>query len=241
VGGDELLAVEDPDLLEVGRDAQGTGDALVGHRVAIGVEGDVRSPADHDVDELVSREGCVRQRQEQRSFLVPGLLDRAPAILGPGTCGGDLAAPAVRFPIERRQLQVAAQGEEGASQVADGPLHPALLIAPARGDRPRLVAVSVGQLEQPRMEADRIVDALEHGTFQIVVEQPAGDPAEEAEGLDVAGQEARQPGVVEEAHEEHAGKRQHHDEAKQAAMPTLDRAAAEVGPVDLGLLARQGA
>jgi hypothetical protein len=91
------------------------------------------------------------------------------------------------------------------------------------------------------MEADAFAHALEHRALQVVVEETADPTAEEAEGLDVAGQEAREARVVEEAHEEHAGERQHHHEGEEPPVAAPHLAPAEVGPVHLGLLARKGA
>jgi hypothetical protein len=58
-----------------------------------------------------------------------------------------------------------ARGEEGIACKTDCALHAAFLIAARHRHRAWLEAVVGGQLEQPRMEADRIAHALEHGAL----------------------------------------------------------------------------
>ena len=84
-------------------------------------------------------------------------------------------------------------------------------------------------------------DALEHGALEVVVEQHAGHTAEGREGLDVAAQEAVHASVEEEAQEDLARVAQHHHEGHQRPARPADAQVAEVRPVDLRLLAGQGA
>jgi hypothetical protein len=50
--------------------------------------------------------------------------------------------------------------------------------------------VVAGELEQARVEADVLPEALEDHAFQVVIEQGPGDPTQGGEGLDVAAEKA---------------------------------------------------
>ena len=91
------------------------------------------------------------------------------------------------------------------------------------------------------MEADRIATPLQHHALEIVVQQDTGDTVPRGECGDVAAQEARHPGVQEEAQEDLARMAQHHDERHQRAACPADREMAEMSPVHLRLLAGQAA
>lgn len=52
--------------------------------------------------------------------------------------------------------------------------------------------------------------------------QEPGGSAKRGKGLDVAGEEARQPRIVEEAHEEVPRVRQHYDEGEEPPHPAGD-------------------
>ena len=89
------------------------------------------------------------------------------------------------------------------------------------------------------MEPNELALALEHGAFQIIVEDGARDAPECRERGEVAAQEAL-GGLVEiEAGEERARPRQDHEKAGQCAPGMSDHDGAEAGPVDLCLLAGQ--
>src|SRR5450759_5865817 len=61
---------------------------------------------------------------------------------------------------------------------------------PARDrHRARLEPIMSGELQQRRMEADRLGAALEHRTLEVVIEHDPGDRAPGGERLDVAAQE----------------------------------------------------
>ena len=99
--------------------------------------------------------------------------------------------------------------------------------------------IVAGQLEQARVEAHVLADALEDHAFQVVIEQDAWDAAEGGKGLDVAAENTLQRLVEGEAGVHGPGPGQHEDETGQAAAGGADRDRAEVAPVDLALLPRQ--
>ena len=94
--------------------------------------------------------------------------------------------------------------------------------------------------EQGGMEADRVATALEHRALQIVVEGDARHRPS-ARRRHVTAQEVLHARIEEEAQIDLARPRQHHDEGHQRTACAPDRQVPEVPPVDLGLLAGQGA
>src|SRR5690606_1161314 len=116
---------------------------------------------------------------------------------------------------------------------------PALLVAARRRGRAWAKAVVLGQLEQRRIEADREADALGYCALEVVVEQVPRDTAEVLESVDVAAQEARHASVEEEPKKHTARMAQCHHEAEESPNRVVDIDLAKMGPVDLGLLARQ--
>jgi hypothetical protein len=89
------------------------------------------------------------------------------------------------------------------------------------------------------VKAHGIALALDHGALEVVVEDDARRGPEEAECLDVATKEARHRRSHREVHESKAAEREHHHEREEVALSTADGDLAEVGPVDLSLLAGQ--
>ena len=91
------------------------------------------------------------------------------------------------------------------------------------------------------MEPDGVAPAFEHDAFHVVVEKDLRRAPQHGERLDVAADEVGERGAEVEAHEGVPGVAQHHDERHQGAFGAPDGELAEVRPVDLALLARQGA
>ena len=83
------------------------------------------------------------------------------------------------------------------ADVADGPFHPALLVAAGHRHRPGFEPVVTGQGQQGGMKADRLALTLQHGALQVIVEQDSGDPAKGLEGRDMAAQEVLHASVQE--------------------------------------------
>jgi hypothetical protein len=96
------------------------------------------------------------------------------------------------------------------------------------------------KLEQLGVETDGVTVALEHGTFQIVVEQHARHPLKEGERLDVSTHEEWHRRAQEEAQKDLPREAHHHDECPQHTLGTPDLQLAEMRPVDLRLLPWQG-
>jgi len=85
--------------------------------------------------------------------------------------------------------------------VSDFALDSSLLVAPRDGDRFRCEVVVTSQLKDTGVEADQIALALEHDTFQVVVQRRAWRPLESLKGLDVTAEEAVERLVEREARE----------------------------------------
>ena len=90
------------------------------------------------------------------------------------------------------------------------------------------------------MESDGVATAFEHDAFHVVIEQGPRRAPQHGERCDVAADEAGERGVEVEAQERIPRVAQHQDERHQGALGPTDGELAEVRPVDLALLARQG-
>ncbi len=97
-----------------------------------------------------------------------------------------------------------------------------------------------GKFQECGVETDGIALALEHGTFQVVVEHDPAQPAPGREGSLVAAQEIGHLRIEEEAQEDRPREAQHHDECHQGPFGLTDGELPEVSPVHLALFARQG-
>ena len=96
------------------------------------------------------------------------------------------------------------------------------------------------ELKQGGMEADGITPAFEHRALEVVIEQHPGHSLPGLEGRLVAPQELFHAGTEVEAQEDPARVAQDHNEGHQRVAGPADGELAEVAPVHLGLLARQG-
>ena len=63
------------------------------------------------------------------------------------------------------------------SDVSDGALDAALLVAASDRDRAGFVAIVPGKAQQRGMEADRVAAPLQHGALEIVIEQDTRNAA----------------------------------------------------------------
>lgn len=91
------------------------------------------------------------------------------------------------------------------------------------------------------MEVNGLADALQDGTFQVVVQQDPGHSVERFEGGHVSAQEVGHRLCAVEAQEDTARVAEHHHESPQRPHRPADGELAEVPPVHLGLFARQRA
>ena len=155
--------------------------------------------------------------------------------------GSQAVAPSLGLGIEVVEIDERAGGKEAVADITDGALDSALLIAARDGDGARLEAVVSGELEQRGVKADGIALALEHDALEIVVEEDPWQPVPGGEGADMAAQEALQACIEEEAEIDLAREAQDHDEGHQRAAGASDRELTKMPPVDLPLLAGQGA
>ena len=87
---------------------------------------------------------------------------------------------------------------------------------------------------------DLVAAALQHRTFEIVVENHARLAGPVLEGMHMAAQEVLHRLIEEELQIQRARIGQRHHETGQRAFGAAHRHVAEVGPVDLRLLARKG-
>src|SRR5260221_4750629 len=123
------------------------------------------------------------------------------------------------------------------ANVSNCTFDPTFFISPGDGYRTRLKSIASSKLEQGGMKADDVTLALQHGAFEIIVEDDLGDPGPCLKGLNMAAQEVLHAGIKEEAQEDLARIAQHHDEGHQRTACAADHEMTEVCPVDLGLLA----
>ena len=100
--------------------------------------------------------------------------------------------------------------------------------------------IVAGEVEELWIEADCVAAALQHDALQVVVPEFAGHALPRLEGVDVTTQEVAHLRVQVEAQEDASREAENHHEAHQRALRATDLHLAEVGPVDLGLLAGKG-
>jgi hypothetical protein len=153
---------------------------------------------------------------------------------------GPLVAPAAELGVEVRDVAEGASGEEAIAKETDLSLHPSLLVAPGDVAGTGEVVVVAGELEQTRMELDRLALAGEHRALQVVVQEGPRGALEVREGLDVPAEEALHGLVEGEQGVDRARPAEHHDEGREGSAGLSDLEMAEVSPVDLGLLTGKG-
>ena len=131
--------------------------------------------------------------------------------------------------------------KKSVSNKTDCSFHAAFFV-PA-GDRHRawLEPIMSGQLQQRRMEADRIASPLEDCAFEVVIEHHPRHRAPSGKCLDMAAQEVVHRAVQIKSQEQVPRVRQHHHEGHQRPGRLADFDRTEVGPVALGLFAGEGA
>jgi hypothetical protein len=83
------------------------------------------------------------------------------------------------------------------------------------------------------VEPDRGPLALEHGTFQVVVDQGPRGAAEDLKGLDMAAQKALEGLVQREVGEERARVREDHHKAGERPRAVANPDRSERAPIDL--------
>ena len=211
-----------------------------GNAVVVAVEAHIGGLAGADRLALVGGKGIIRQGQELGLLLCEGLAHRDRTVLGTGPIGGLALTPGRGLGVEVVEIAPLAGGEEAVANIANRSFHAAFLIPPRHRHGTRLEAIMSGEFQQGGMEADGIALALEHGTFQVVVEHDPGQSTPGGEGRLVATQEIGHRASRKKRRKIAAREAQHHDEGHQGAFGLADGELAEMAPVHLGLLARQG-
>jgi len=138
--GDQDGAVEDADLLGIGEEGQ-----LATH---VGVRDGVVVPVEPGVGRLADRDRCgcrqgervIRKAGEARRFQGERLA-HAQRLAGTGPVGGRSLAPGHGLGVEIVDIRKRARGEEVVADVANGPLHPTLLVASGHAHGPRVEAM----------------------------------------------------------------------------------------------------
>ena len=219
-------------------DREGLAHVRVGDRVVVPVEPHVRRlSGDHGADHV---RGCRvrRQREEHDALFDERVAHRSTLeITGHEASALDLVEPRRELLVEILDGTKRSGLEEGLAQVAHATLDAPLLVATRDGARLGGEVVVPGELEDARVEADEFAAALEDGALQVVVQDRPRHAAERFERGDVPAQEALGRLVEVEAGEQRARPREHHEEAREAALRAADLDGAEGRPVDLRLLA----
>lgn len=208
----------------------------MGDGIVVQIEASIRGLADGNGNLGRPCKRIIWQRQEERLFKREGFSD-GDVETGAPSVGGDTLAPGVSLGIEIVEVAEAAGGKEVVADIANGPLDAALLIAPGNGHWTGIITMMGGKGEQRGVEADRLAMTLEHGAFEIVVQNGLWNPAPPLERLDMTGQKRLHPGIEEETQEDPPGLAEHDDEGHERPSCPADLHLAEVTPVRLGLFA----
>jgi hypothetical protein len=97
------------------------------------------------------------------------------------------------------------------------------------------------EVEQGRVEADRVAVTFQYGAAQIVIQDDPGHALPRREGREMAAQEILRAGIEEEAQEDVARIAQYQYEGHERAARATDRYVSKVTPVALCLFAGQRA
>ena len=113
-------------------------------------------------------------------LLGKGLTDRQHPLLRTGPIRGLTVAPGRGLGVQIIQILPGPSGEKRIANVTDGPFHATLLVAARDRDRPRLEAIMAGELQEERIEADRIPLTFQDSTLKIVIENDPHTPRQAA-------------------------------------------------------------
>jgi len=225
------FAVDDTQPIRIGQHGQGPPDVRVGHGIIVQVEADVGCLGGLDGDPLDNGIGIVRQRQQSRGFLGEDLGDAAGVVFRAASIGGLAAAPGVGLGVEIVDILEDPGGKERVPHEPYGSFHPSFFVAARHRDGTRLVTIVPGEVEQGRVEADRVTVPLQHGAAQIVVQNDPRDAVPCGERAEMAAQEILHAGVGKEAQEYLAREAEHQDKGHQGATRPANHQMTEVGPV----------
>ena len=130
--------------------------------------------------------------------------------------------------------------EEAVLEVADGALDLALLLRLSHAAKRGLDVHASAEVEQRRMKAHGVTRALEDDRLRVVEEPLSGGSAEERGGAYERAAQGLGAHVEHELPPHRARVREHDDESPERSGRPQDHERADVSPVDLSLLARQG-
>ena len=241
MAGEDLLAVEDAHLVEIGEDGECAAHVTAGDRIVVEIEADIGCLADRDRHGLEQGIGIVRQLQQPGRLLGEDLANAEGLLIGTAPIGSQAVAPSLSLGIEVVEIDERAGGKEAVADITDGALDPALLIAARDGHGSGLEPIVSGELEEGGVKADGVSLALQHDALEIVVEEDPWHAVPGGEGADMAAQEALQACIEEEAEIDLAREARDHDEGHQRAAGASDGELTKMPPVDLPLLSGQGA
>src|SRR6267378_1450690 len=88
-----------------------------------------------------------------------------------------LQAPRCCLGVELTDIFELAGSKKSVASKTYCPFHASFFVAAGDRHRARLEPVMSGQLKERRMEADRLGAALEHRTFEVVIEHDPGNGA----------------------------------------------------------------
>jgi hypothetical protein len=96
-----------------------------------------------------------------------------------------------------------------------------------------------GEFQQTWVEMNLVAAALQHGAFEIVIQDDPRRAGPGLKGMHVAAQKVLRGLVEKELQIQRARPGQGYDETRELALGAADHYRAEVGPVGLGLLGRK--
>jgi hypothetical protein len=91
-----------------------------------------------------------------------------------------------------------------------------------------------GEVEQSRVEADRVAVPLQHGTAQIVVQNDPWDAVPCSEGAEMTAQKILHAGIEEKAQKYVPREAEHHDERHQGATGSTNDYVTKMTPLCRG-------
>src|ERR1700710_2857857 len=134
MAGDHGDAVEDADLRSVGKKGQLATNMGVGNGVVVPIEPGIRRLTDGDSRGCCQGERGVREGRKSWLLQSEGLT-HAHFLAGTAPIGRLPLAPVHGLGVEIVDVREGAPCKKVVADVADGPLHPALLVAPAHAHR----------------------------------------------------------------------------------------------------------
>ena len=184
---------------------------------------------------LEDRERTGGQWQERRLLTLAEDLAHRDATVRMAPARGDVGAPDQGGLDHRLEASELATTEEAVAHVRHRPLDPRLVfrVMGARGVDER--AVVLGQLAIRAAELGVVQVGLEDSGLQVVADPQARAPAEEAQGLEVAGDPGLLVHAQHRADEVHPGGAQRRDEGPHGAAAPADGISPETEPAEVEL------